>query len=50
MPVYDMLERVQDAKVERRKISSSEGWLSELKESEVDETDEIDLHGITSSL
>ncbi|KYO26541.1 hypothetical protein Y1Q_0002166 [Alligator mississippiensis] len=50
--IYDTLEKVQDAEAEWRKMCNRKGWLGEFEESEasVDETDEIDLHGVASSL
>ncbi|KYO45975.1 SLAIN motif-containing protein 2 isoform B [Alligator mississippiensis] len=51
-PLYDTLDRVCNAEVERKKIWNRKGWLGEVEESEgsTDETDDIDLHNIASSL
>ncbi|KYO35576.1 hypothetical protein Y1Q_0018183 [Alligator mississippiensis] len=50
-PIYDMLERVWDAEVKRRKIRSREGWLGELEESEgsMNKANEIDFRGVEAA-
>ncbi|KYO17393.1 hypothetical protein Y1Q_0020018 [Alligator mississippiensis] len=51
-PVYNVLDRVRDTEVARKKIHYREGWLGEIEENEgsADETDELDLSNFTSSL
>ncbi|KYO28763.1 hypothetical protein Y1Q_0004424 [Alligator mississippiensis] len=51
-PIYDVLDRVRDAEVARKKIQNWEGCLGEIEESEgsANETDGVDLSDLTSSL
>ncbi|KYO24453.1 hypothetical protein Y1Q_0002073 [Alligator mississippiensis] len=51
-PVYDVLDRVRDTEVARRRIQGCEGWLGETQENEesVDEANELDLNNFTSCL
>ncbi|KYO43606.1 hypothetical protein Y1Q_0013621 [Alligator mississippiensis] len=52
MLLYGILDRVCDAEIEYRKIRNHKGWLGEVEESEgsADESDDIDLSDIASSL